>query len=91
MDCAKLVASNPAAMHTMPAMHTSRGPKRSANMPPPMPSVKYKRPDKPNTNAMSARCAANSPAKDSNSAANEYAVPKITARQVNAAQTTTQA
>ena len=33
IDCARLVANRPPAMHSMPAQHTARGPNRSASMP----------------------------------------------------------
>ncbi len=78
-------------MHSMPAAHTTRGPKRSDNMPAPAPSTKYSRPDSPKTSDTSARCASNSAANDSKNAANEYDTPKMTARLTKAAQTTTHA
>jgi hypothetical protein len=40
IDCAKLLASRPAAMTIIPAAHTRRGPKRSASMPAPAPRRK---------------------------------------------------
>ena len=83
--------SRPVAISTMPLTQVTRGPKRSASMPPPTPITKYIRPHRPNTSDTSARCASNSRAKDSKNAANEYATPKMTARLPKQAHTTTQA
>ena len=58
-------------MSSMPAQVTARGPKRSASMPAPAPKTKYTPPDRPKTSDTSARCALNSPAKDSKKAAKE--------------------
>ena len=57
MEVAQLLAASPAAMHSMPADETARGPKRSDKRPPPMPSANYSSPDKPNTSDTSARVA----------------------------------
>ena len=91
IEVARLLASRPDAISAMPAQHTLRAPKRSASMPPTAPKTKYTPPESANTRDTSARRASNSPAKDSKKAAKEYDTPKISARQVKAAHTTTQA
>jgi len=59
-------------------------------MPPNAPSRKYSNPERPNTSEISARVAWKSFANESKNAANEYAMPKITASAVKLAHTTTQ-
>ncbi len=86
----RAAANKPAAMHSMPAPTTTRGPRRSDSMPPKAPSTKYSSPESPNTSETSARCAANSTTNGSKKAANEYATPKITASTTKVAHTTTQ-
>ena len=85
------VDSSPAAISSMPALQTTRGPKRSASTPAPAPPMKYTSPHRPNTSDTSARRALNWVASDSKNAAKEYDTPKITASAVKQAHTTTQA